>query len=54
MSDFHKDIVACYLYTITKHGYPPDAADTLVHLNELRNLGFHSIELEGIREKQLP
>jgi hypothetical protein len=26
MEEIHKDIVACYLYVITKHGYPPVAA----------------------------
>ena len=53
MAVFHEDIVACYLYSITRHGYPPVASDTLVHLDELNNLGFRSIELEGIRREHL-
>lgn len=53
MHKFHKDIVACYLYTITKHGYPPDAAGALLHLDEFSRLGFASIELEGIRKEHL-
>jgi len=53
MDELHKDILACYLYTITKHGYPPDAGKSLEHLTELKDLGFQSIELEGIREKHL-
>jgi len=40
------DIVACYLYTITKHGYPPMAVDSLKHLDEFSKLGFEkNIEL---------
>ncbi len=46
-------MVACYLYVITKHGYPPNAARSLTHLNELKELGFRSVEFEGIREEHL-
>ncbi|MCG8371982.1 MAG: sugar phosphate isomerase/epimerase [Balneolales bacterium] len=46
-------IVACYLYPITKYGYPPEAKDTLTHINEFASLGFKSIELEGIRKHHL-
>ena len=53
MERFHKDIVACYLYTISKHGYPPVASDSMQHLDEFSQLGFSSIELEGIREEHL-
>jgi sugar phosphate isomerase/epimerase len=53
METFHPDIVACYLYVITKYGYPPEAARSLGHLNELQALGFKSIELEGIRRDHL-
>lgn len=53
MERFHEDIVACYLYTITKHGYPPVAKDAPLHLEEFSQLGFTSIELEGIREEHL-
>jgi sugar phosphate isomerase/epimerase len=53
MERFHEDIVACYLYTITKHGYPPVAGDAPQHLEEFSKLGYTSIELEGIREEHL-
>ncbi len=53
MDDFSKDIVACYLYIITKHGYPPNAEDSPGHLIEFKDLGFQSIELEGIRAEHL-
>lgn len=53
MEAIHRDIVACYLYTITRHGYPPKAGDALQHLDEFSKLGFTSIELEGIREEHL-
>jgi sugar phosphate isomerase/epimerase len=53
MKRFHEDIVACYLYTITKHGYPPLAKDATKHLDEFAELGFTSIELEGIRKEHL-
>jgi len=53
MERIHRDIVACYLYVITRHGYPPVAADALNHLDELKELGYKSIELEGIRKEHL-
>ena len=49
----HPDIVACYLYIIGRHGYPPQASDSQIHLEEFAGLGFRSIELEGIREAHL-
>ncbi len=53
METFHQDIVACYLYVITKYGYPPPAEDTFRYLEEYRDLGFRSLELEGIRKEHL-
>lgn len=53
MNNIHTDIVACYLFTITRYGYPPDAAQSVIHLNELHKLGFQSIEMEGIRKEHL-
>jgi len=50
---FNKKIVCGYLFTITKYGYPPKAANTLKYMNEMYQLGFQAIELEGIREKHL-
>ncbi|MFO7932987.1 MAG: sugar phosphate isomerase/epimerase family protein [Bacteroidales bacterium] len=53
METYHHDIVACYLYVITRYGYPPDAEGTPVHLGEMKRLGFRSVELEGIHEEHL-
>lgn len=46
-------LVCCYLYPITKYGYPPDGSNTLKYIEEMNDLGFSSIELEGIREQHL-
>lgn len=46
-------ITCAYLYIISKYGYPPPAEQTLDYLTELKSLGFHSVELEGIREEHL-
>ena len=46
-------IVSCYLYVITKYGYPPPARDSRQYLEEMKALGFQSVELEGIRETHL-
>lgn len=46
-------IVCCYLYPITKYGYPPLAENTLAYLDEMHSLGFSSVELEGIRDEHL-
>ncbi len=53
MQKINKKIVACYLYTITKHGYPPPAEDSLKHMDEYHQLGFTAIELEGIRKSHI-
>ncbi len=50
---FHPSITCCYLYPITKYGYPPPAEETGRHLKEMKALGFQSVELEGIREEHL-
>ncbi len=50
---FDKKITCCYLYPITKYGYPPDADKTVDYIYEMYELGFTSIELEGIREDHL-
>jgi sugar phosphate isomerase/epimerase len=49
----NKKITCCYLYPITKYGYPPDANNTLKYIQEMSSLGFSSIELEGIRSEHL-
>ncbi|MEO1020979.1 MAG: sugar phosphate isomerase/epimerase family protein [Bacteroidota bacterium] len=46
-------ITCCYLYTITKYGYPPAAANSKTYLEEYARLGFSSVELEGIRAEHL-
>jgi sugar phosphate isomerase/epimerase len=53
MSRIDPRIVACYLYPITKYGYPPKAENTLSYIEEFYELNFTSIELEGIREQHL-
>jgi sugar phosphate isomerase/epimerase len=50
---YPENIIACYLYVITRYGYPPSAADTEEHLEEYSRLGFRSLELEGIHEDHL-
>lgn len=47
----HSSIVCTYLYVITRYGYPPPAKDTLSHIDQMADLGFQSIELEGIRSE---
>jgi len=41
-------ISCCWLYAITKYGYPPSIADTFRVLEEMAALGFQYIELEGV------
>ncbi|MBT3384802.1 MAG: sugar phosphate isomerase/epimerase [Prolixibacteraceae bacterium] len=53
MNKFHSSLVCCYLYPITKYGYPPKAENTIKYIEEMYDLGFSSIELEGIREQHL-
>jgi sugar phosphate isomerase/epimerase len=50
---FDPRIVACYLYPITRYGYPPPAEGTHRYVEELAGLGFRSIELEGIHAPHL-
>ena len=50
---FGESLTCCYLYVITKYGYPPPAERTLTYLEEMKALGFRSVELEGIREAHL-
>ena len=42
-----------YLYTIFRHGYPHGVEDALRSLAEVRKLGFHYFEMEGLGPKLL-
>jgi sugar phosphate isomerase/epimerase len=37
-----------YLYTIFRYGYPHSVEDTLKSLGQIRKLGFHFLEMEGL------
>ena len=50
---FNRSVICCYLYIISKYGYPPPAEKTFDHLKKMKSLGFQSVELEGIREEHL-
>jgi sugar phosphate isomerase/epimerase len=42
-----------YLYTIFKYGYPHSVDDALRSLPEVRQLGFHFLEMEGLGPENL-
>lgn len=42
-----------YLYTIFKYGYPPTVENDFTALSEIRKLGFHYMEMEGLGAKKL-
>lgn len=46
-------ISCCWLYAITKYGYPPSISDTFKVLGEMKALGFENVELEGVRRDNL-
>lgn len=46
-------ISCCWLYAISKYGYPPSVADTHKVLGEMAALGFDAAELEGVRDENL-
>lgn len=46
-------ISCCWLYAITKYGYPPSLPDTFNALSEMKAMGFDYVELEGVREDNL-
>ncbi len=46
-------ISCCFLYAISKYGYPPKLQDMFEALNGMKEMGFKYIELEGYREKNL-
>ena len=43
----------CWLYAISKYGYPPSIENTFRVIEEAANLGFHYMEMEGVREKNM-
>jgi sugar phosphate isomerase/epimerase len=46
-------VSCCWLYAITKYGYPPSLDDTFRVLGEMKALGFENVELEGVRRHNL-
>ncbi|MCS7192792.1 MAG: sugar phosphate isomerase/epimerase [Armatimonadetes bacterium] len=46
-------IGCCWLYAISKYGYPPSIEETKQALKDMKALGFKYVELEGVREKNL-
>lgn len=50
---FNERTICCYLYVISKYGYPPPAEQSVTYLREMKDLGFQTVELEGIREEHL-
>lgn len=42
-----------YLYTIFKYGYPHTVDDAITSLQEIRNLGFRFLEMEGLGKDNL-
>ncbi|WP_455593168.1 sugar phosphate isomerase/epimerase family protein [Bacteroides sp.] len=50
---FNKHITCAFLYSITRYGYPPAAENMPQYIHEMADLGFQSIEIEGIGENHL-
>jgi sugar phosphate isomerase/epimerase len=46
-------ISCCWLYAISRYGYPPSLRDTFKALREMKEMGFEAGELEGVRETNL-
>ncbi len=46
-------ISCCWLYAISKYGYPPSIENTFQVLREMKALGFDNVELEGVRRENL-
>ena len=46
-------INACWLYAISKYGYPPSIEDTFKVIGEMASLGFEAIELEVVGFRNL-
>lgn len=46
-------ISCCWMYAITKYGYPPSVEDSLRALEDIARLGFSYTEMEGVREENM-
>jgi len=46
-------ISCCWIYAISKYGYPPTIGDTYKAIEEMAEMGFKNIELEGVGEENL-
>ncbi|MBC7326579.1 sugar phosphate isomerase/epimerase [bacterium] len=46
-------IGVCWLYAISKYGYPPSLENTFRVIKEMHDLGFRYIELEGVGEENM-
>ena len=46
-------ISCCWLFAISKFGYPPSLPNTYRALEEMAALGFKGVELEGVGEDNL-
>lgn len=46
-------INCCWLYAISRYGYPPSISDTYRALEEMAAMGFDAAELEGVHEENL-
>ena len=46
-------ISCCWMYAITKYGYPPSVDDALRALEDMAGLGFTFVEMEGVREENM-
>lgn len=46
-------ICSCWLYAISKYGYPPNMENTLKVIQAMKEMGFEHIELEGVEKKNL-
>ncbi len=46
-------ISCCWMYAITKYGYPPSVEKAFRALDDMARLGFTLVELEGVREENM-
>lgn len=46
-------ICCCWLYAISKYGYPPSIKNTYQAIKDMAKLGFKFMELEGVKEDNL-